>query len=54
MCGKHVIFYGWLSHDQSTPWIFGFGLLTPSTDLKGHGKYFGKFGHICQLIWLLS
>ena len=20
------------------------------TDLKGHGKYFGKFGHICQLI----
>ena len=26
----------------------------PSTDLKGHGKYFGKFGHICQLILFLS
>ena len=22
----------------------------PPTDLKGHRKYFGKFGHICQLI----
>ena len=22
----------------------------PSTDLKGHRKYFGKFGHVCQLI----
>ena len=33
-----------------TPWIFGFGLLAPSTDLKGHVKYFGEFGHICQLI----
>ena len=24
--------------------------IIPSTDLKGHRKYFGKFGHICQLI----
>ena len=29
---------------------FGFGLLASPTDLKGHGKYFDKFGHICQLI----
>ena len=33
---------------------FVFGLLAPPTDLKGHGKYFGKFGHICQLIRYLD